>query len=331
MLKWLCVSVLVLVTASTPTARAQSFDAFYAFGDSLVDNGNDFIITGLLGFQPAIPPSVSPNAAYYNGRFSNGPVAFEYLWQRLSGLAPGAPGSLRPLLAGPIRRRDRALNFAFGGSGTGWFEPTPGAFSVPGLRAQVELFRAVSSRGRPPSSALFAIFAGAGDYLRPAPLSPAVSVGNILDSIRSLYAQGARHLIVLNLPDLGAIPMFAGTPQSALLSQLTAAHNAALAAGLAQLQAALPDLDLVAIDVNAVLQQLPPGVNTALPALDALLPVAPGQTPMSLCIFTNPAACQDVPTFDVGLQFLFWDAEHPVTAIHQLLAEYILGQLALTE
>jgi len=131
----------------------------------------------------------------------------------------------------------------------------------------------------------------------------------------------------LNLPDLGSIPMFAGTPQSAPLSQLSAAHNALLAVQLADLQASLPDLRLVPIDLNAVLPLLPPSINATLPALDALLPAQPGQLPASLCVFVNPAACQDVPTFDVGLQFLFWDAEHPTTAVHQQLAAYIASQL----
>jgi phospholipase/lecithinase/hemolysin len=303
------------------------FTAFYAFGDSLVDNGNDFILTQRVGLQPAIPPSTSPHRAYFDGRFSNGPVAFEYLWQLLSGATPGTADGLMPLLQDPIIQRHRAIDFAFGGTGTGQIDPTPGGFFAPGLRGQVDLYRALLGRRRAPADAVFAIFAGAGDYLRTTPLAPAQSVANIVASVQMLYAVGARTVIVLNLPDLGTIPMFAGQPQSAPLSQLTAAHNAALAAALSDLQTSLPDLRLVAIDVNAVLEQVPPTINTTLPALDALVPAAPGQPPTSMCLFLAPATCPDVPTFDVGDQFLFWDAEHPTTAVHQLLAQYIAGQL----
>jgi phospholipase/lecithinase/hemolysin len=277
--------------------------------------------------QPAVPPSVSPHRSYFDRRFSNGPVAFEYLWQTLSGSAPGSVDGLTPLLQDPFAARRRAVNLAFGGSGTGLIDRTPGGFSAPGLRAQVELYRALQVRKSVSSRALYAIFAGAGDYLRPTPLDPAQSVGNIIASVQTLYDLGARTVIVVNLPNLGAIPMFAGTPQSALLSQLSDAHNALLAAQLADLQATLTDLRLVPIDLNAVQQLLPPSINTTLPALDALLPVPPGQSPSSLCLFVAPATCQDVPTFDVDLQFLYWDAEHPTTAVHQQLAAYMLAQL----
>jgi len=329
LLHWLCVGALVFFADSLHTVAqvAPPFTAFYAFGDSLVDNGNDFILTQRAGLQPAIPPSRSPHAAYFDGRFSNGPVAFEYLWQLLSDNAPGSPGGLTALLRDPVNVRHRAIDFAFGGTGTGVLDPTPGGFLAPGLRGQVDLYRTLVARGHAPARALFAIFAGAGDYFRATPLDPAQSVANIVASLRTLEAIGARTIIVVNLPDLGAIPMFAGTPQGAALSQLTAAHNAALAAALDQLQASLPDLQLIPIDVNAVLQQVPPRVNTTLPALDALVPAAPGQPPTSRCLFIAPQTCPDAPTFDVGGQFLFWDAEHPTTAVHQLLAQYIYAQL----
>jgi phospholipase/lecithinase/hemolysin len=327
-LKWLCVfAVIVCVLPRNAGARNAPYTAFYAFGDSLADNGNTYILTQLLGIQPPVPPSVSPHRSYDDRRFSNGPVAFEYLWETLSGNAPGSDDGLTPFLEGPFVLRRRAIDFAFGGSGTGLVDRTPGGFSAPGLRAQVELYRATLGKKQAPPLALYAIFAGAGDYLRAAPLNPAQSVANIIASVRALYGLGARTVIVLNLPDLGSIPMFAGTPQSAPLSQLSATHNALLAAQLAALEANLTDLRLVTIDVNAVLPQLPPTINTTLPALDALLPAAPGQPPASMCVFLNPATCQDVPTFDVGLQFLFWDAEHPTTDVHQQLAAYIASQL----
>ena len=46
-------------------------DRFYTFGDSLVDNGNVF--AAALGTSAPLPPP----GAYCQGRFSNGPVAFD--------------------------------------------------------------------------------------------------------------------------------------------------------------------------------------------------------------------------------------------------------------
>jgi hypothetical protein len=127
-----------LCVAAPPISAQQAsqvapYNAFYTFGDSLADNGNDFIVTQALGFNPAVPPSTSPHRAYFNGRFSNGPVAFEYLWQRLTGRAPGSKDGLVPVLNFPFTARSKAINFAFGGSGTGFFDGTPGGFSIPGL------------------------------------------------------------------------------------------------------------------------------------------------------------------------------------------------------
>jgi phospholipase/lecithinase/hemolysin len=321
-----------LCVAAPPISAQQAsqvapYNAFYTFGDSLADNGNDFIVTQALGFNPAVPPSTSPHRAYFNGRFSNGPVAFEYLWQRLTGRAPGSKDGLVPVLNFPFTARSKAINFAFGGSGTGFFDGTPGGFSIPGLKGQVELFRAALAGRAPSARALYAIVAGAGDYLGTTPLTPAQSVANITDAVRRLYDLGARDVMVLNLPDLGLIPLVAGTPQSALLSQLSREHNIALAASLAVLQASRADLNLMPIDLNAVLQQVPPSVNVTLPAMDALLPAGPGEPPASACLFINPGTCRDVPTFDVDLQFLFWDAEHPTTAVHQILADFMYSEL----
>ena len=53
-------------------AAAAPYSAMYVFGDSLSDNGN---IPAASGYRPSAP--------YYDGRFSNGPVAVEYLANNL--------------------------------------------------------------------------------------------------------------------------------------------------------------------------------------------------------------------------------------------------------
>ena len=47
---------------------------------------------------------------------------------------------------------------------------------------------------------------------------------------------------------------------------------------------------------------------------------------MSLCIFNAPT-CLDVPTFNVGLQYRFWDAIHPTTGVHKVLGEAMYDAL----
>jgi phospholipase/lecithinase/hemolysin len=320
----LSVFATLLVSAShTAAGQVREYEAFYAFGDSLADTGDVLIATTQRGFTPTIPPSVSPNRAYYNGRFSNGPVVFEYLWDLLSGRGDESSIGLTPSLALPGVPQQGGVSFAFGGSGTSDVDVTPGGFPVPGLKGQVEMFRAGLGGNTASSRALYAILTGGNDYLRQVPLDPAQSVSNIVDAVRALYDLGARDVMVLNLPDLGSIPLVAGTPQSALLSALTLQHNQILATRLQELEASLPGLRMIGVDVNTVLNRLPRAIDTTVPAMDALLPAQPGEPPASRCLFIDPATCRDVPTFDVGWRYFYWDAEHPTTAVHALLARHL--------
>ena len=105
------VLAIMLVAGLAAFASASTFTSVIVYGDSLSDNGNLYALTG------------QPPAPYYNGRFSNGPVAVEYLASTL-----GVPLS----------------DFAWGGATTGIGNhgdggtPTSyGAFGLPGM--QVEL------------------------------------------------------------------------------------------------------------------------------------------------------------------------------------------------
>ena len=328
-------AVLLSVLAVASSAFAQVPDRFYTFGDSLVDNGNVYAAT----VHTALP--LPPPGAYCQGRFSNGPVAFEFVWAALQGtpLAPAcpivpAPDGLRPFLtgAGP------AMNFAFGGASTGFLNPAPGGLNVPGLKGQVALFQLALGGRAPSPNALYAILAGANDYLSLTSVKPsrepgivAGVVGNITDSIGHLYLLGARQVIVVNLPDLGLSPLSVPDPvRRAALSRLSALHNRTLALALAKLQARLPGLRIVPIDLAAPLTLLPTlGFDMQVPAIDRLLPPPPalGGLPMSFCIFVDPTACGVVPDFNAVPPSLFWDAEHPTTQAHYVLAQYILFRL----
>lgn len=314
----------------TMAADAPKYDSLYVFGDSLADNGNVFITSTALRTDPAPPPSVSPHKTYFSGRFSNGPVGVEYLWQFLSGQAPGSAKGLKPFLAAPILGATGAVDFAFGGTGTPYIDQTPGGLWAPGLKGQIELFR-TALRGRKPSKhALYVVSTGANDYRLDAfnqPMSPPDVVRNIAEAVTTLYQLGARDVLVVNLPDLGLIPANAGDPASG--SALTAVHNALLADAMTSLAARLSNLHLVQIDLVHLYTLFPAGMNLTVPALEVLFPAGslpppyPPDFHMSACLFIDPATCLDAPTFDVGQQFLFWDIVHPTTAAHRVLGQYL--------
>jgi Phospholipase/lecithinase/hemolysin len=79
-------------------AHAAAYSALYVFGDSLSDNGN---IPAASGYRPSAP--------YADGRFSNGPVAVEYLADNLGLARPTCTitpsAARRPACTTPICRR----------------------------------------------------------------------------------------------------------------------------------------------------------------------------------------------------------------------------------
>jgi phospholipase/lecithinase/hemolysin len=302
-----------------PHAQNRNYDALVAFGDSLSDTGNLLIATKAAGQQPAIPPSEAPNQTYFRGRFSNGPVAIEYLWglitgRRANGGAVADEDRVVPSLALQTARNVRAASFAFGGSGSGLFDPVPGG-PIPGFQGQIELFRAALTQRTPPPGTLYVIFTGANDYIglfgRPT-LSPATVVSNIANGVRTLHALGARHVMVMNLPDLGVMP-FVPAALRPVATAISVQHNALLADALNVLSATLPDLQLRRVDVFSFLQRL-----LALGAVPA--PALPLSN--ATCLFTNPSTCTNA-SFDVSQPFLFWDVQHPTTAAHDRLGEHL--------
>jgi phospholipase/lecithinase/hemolysin len=309
----------LLVVSSALPAHAFHYDAFYVFGDSLSDTGNDLTLTRVIGVNPAIPPSVSPHRTYYPGRFSNGPVAVEYLWHLLK-QDPGAP--VVPILAGADPARKGALNMAFGGSGSGISNQTLGGFKVPGVLGQVDLFRVRLLGRKPQPQALYFIWTGANDYILGLTNDPSIVVGNISKSIEQLYALGARQFLVLDLPDLGLVPIVVAQGLGPALSQLTSAHNALLAQSMNLLEAHLFGIRIVRGDVFAMANQLL-GSTIAFPSgLDS---VAPGGA--STCLFVNPGTCPDVMLV-LDQPFFFWDAEHPTTFVHGVLGQKLFDALS---
>lgn len=312
---------------SLASAQIPQFDCFFVFGDSLADNGNVLIQTTAMQMDPPVPPSATPHRTYFEGRFSNGYIGFEYLWQRLAGHQPGSPLGLKPILAVPNNQKPCAAVLAFGGTGTPYLDQTPGGFWALGLKGQIELFR-LSLRGKKPSTrSLYAIATGANDYrVDPfnVPMSPVEVVQNIEDGIIRLYGLGARDVAVVNLPDLGLIPGNGGDPNATAISQ---AHNALLDAAVTSLRARYPSLHLIQVKLDPLFNDLRTRMEAVAPALAVFAPTTPG---LVACLFTGPASCTDAPAslFNTFFGFVFWDVVHPTTEAHKYLGDYIYDQLA---
>jgi cholinesterase len=199
-------SVAAILLAATAIANASSFSSVIVYGDSLSDNGNLYAATVPIdgGYPP--PP-------YYNGRFSNGPVAVEQLAARL-----GVP----------------LIDYAFGGATSGvgneidgGTQTTLGADGIPGMLAELAAFH-------PPAAlvptALFVVWGGANDFEIGG--SVTVAVADIDAIVASLQASGATHILVPGLPDLGLTPEFYGDAAATTYSEeFNAGLQATLPAG----------------------------------------------------------------------------------------------------
>lgn len=254
-------SIVFLLATLTSYTSASSFPAIIVYGDSLSDNGNLYNLTG----QPGPP---------YAQRLSNGPVAVEQLaamW--------GVP----------------LYDFAFAGatSGIGNYidggtQTTPGTFSLPGMQA--ELAASAPLLASPlTSSSLFIVWGGANDFLVSGSITTAVS--NIDSIIATLQADGAQHILVPGMPDLGLTPDFYGNPLATAYAQQ---FNTLLLASLPSGATYVDTFNLLrSINAN-------PG---AYGLMDAKDPCFNGTT-----VCANPS------------QYLFWDGFHPTTTADTILA-----------
>jgi thermolabile hemolysin len=259
----------ILLALFLNASTGYSFTALYAFGDSLSDTGRN-------------PPS--PPTSYFNGRYSNGPLWVEYLSASL-GLTYNA-----------------ANNFAVSGSITSDLQA-----EIAGLPASPNL-----------SSALFTIESGGNDFLDNAGLgtndsawSVIVSnaVVNFTNAVGTLYTNGAREILVANLPDVGQAPFFNSFSANyrVYVGLKVAVFNSQLASAMTNVMQHSAGLRIYLADFNQMLTNIlnaPAAFGFTVSTIGALQD--PNLTDKS---FTGP-----------GANYVFWDQVHPTTKGHALLA-----------
>jgi outer membrane lipase/esterase len=314
----------VSLVSAAFAVHAGSYSNLYVFGDSLSDTGN---------LQALVQDQVTP------ARFTNGPVAVEVVAAAL-GLTLS---NSYHLLGGALPFGN---NFAIAGAKA---VDDDGNESTPdiNLPTQVNAFLQIHG-GAAPSDALYIVLIGGNDIraaraIRASGLladSPAereatreaanASIQAAVESekaqILKLIASGAREILVINAPDIGAIPetdmVTAGLLAAAssrkdqrnaarlpeITSTLSAQYNQKLARKVRQIERQTR-LNIVAYDLFGFLAE-------QIDSADDF-----GYTNTSdACIFVfsqagaiNPA-CTDFP---VASGFLFWDEIHPTTQAHQ--------------
>lgn len=276
---------------------ASPYTSITVFSDSLSDGGNAYLLTGSI-----LPPGFAFPPPPYAQRASNGPTAVEALASRL-----GLP--LTPSLLG-------GSNYAYIGAETGMgnylavrpdvpliinaiFSGMP-PFPQTGVTAQVQSFGGTFG----PQS-LVVLWAGPNDLFTALQLGllPDVPlwVNNLANSAMQLYMQGARTILMPNMPDVGATPFGQGSGLAPLLTAVSAGFNGYLDAAADALELGLPGLDIIEFDTFA--------------AIGSVLanPAAFGFTNVTDPCFNGVTVCANPD------EYFFWDSVHPTARAHQLL------------
>jgi phospholipase/lecithinase/hemolysin len=310
-------------------AQNWDIDRIVTFGASLSDTGNSFVwlsdpANSSCGTQLNVPPYdklddlLVPDGPYAKGghHLTNGATWVEGVARYLA-----LAGNTRPAFRTGGKK---ASNYAVGGARA--IADFPCRFNFP---AQVG--RYLTDFGSTSDSTLVAIEIG-GNYVRDALIAALTPGGNpqqrIQDALTSfgnsifqLYFSGARHLLVLNVPDIGKAPSVRAIDQTlgaggaiiALAGDLADGYNDGLVATVALLEGSLPGIHIKILDVHQTLDDVitSPETYGFSNATDAC--VTPNQPPFK-------CAKPD--------EYVFWDGIHPTKAMHAIVAQQAIARIS---
>lgn len=259
-----------------------------AFGDSLSDTGNTAARLAQAGV-------ISPAEPYFQGRFSNGPMAVEVMADRLG----------VPLEA-----------YGYGGAKTGVDNRITSAgplLAGTGVQGQITTYL-TQQGGVLDASALYVVWAGGNDFFdAPVPATINTAVANLVKDVSLLYGAGARQFLVPTLPDMGttADAIAKGDTVIAGAHALSMAFNGALTQSMNQLAAASPGASIQVYEVNNVLNTVRNGYVKA------------GGNVTNACWsgnYTGFADANGTLCANPSAYYL-WDQVHPTAAVHRYMGE----------
>ncbi|MFV3129516.1 autotransporter domain-containing protein [Niveispirillum sp. KHB5.9] len=285
------------IAMDAPAAKAQGLDisSLVVFGDSLSDTDN----------LKNLNPASRPGTPYVNGRFSNGPVWLENL-----GTLTGITTSSRAY-GGARATRTTAID----------------------LTAQVDAY--LTGGTSIPASRAVGIWIGGNDYIAvlttpqanptaAAQTAIAATTGAITAQAGRLYAAGARQFVLFNLPPLGSIPLTSSLSAADKASANTVSdlHTQAIKASAATLRA--QGATVTVVDVQTLFQGLVASPSTygfTNVTTPCYAPIGPGGSLVATGVCATAAGAAGT---------VFFDALHPTTAAHQMIAQYAYGTMSAT-
>lgn len=278
---------------------AEPLNKIVVFGDSLSDNGN--LYEYMKRQLPLSPP-------YHQGRFTNGPVWVEHLAKYYFPSDPNA----------------HLLDYAFGGSGIrGDDDDDDEEEALLSLDREIDSYL-LAHHDRADESSLYVVWMGSNNYLA-IPEEVDSTLNKVNDGIRTsllrLVSKGAKHILVVNLPDLGKTPAAVDFDAVDLLTTFSVRHNAMLGEQVEDLKKEYPSVQWLLLDVGDIFSR---AVN---------FPESYGFTNVTDTCYeaaTLSASPQSVLKMVAGVKsetavdacegYLFFDPVHPSGPAHEWLA-----------
>jgi len=286
-------ALLLAACGSDSADTPRLFSSAVVFGSSLSDTGN--VCPATAGCPPTPP--------YATGRYSNGTLYVETIAGRYG-------AAVTPSLRG-------GNNFAYAGARTGNIPGLTTQSSTPSMVTQLQQFiDRPGSAGLMNPQTLFVVEAGGSYFNNLSAGLPLIQAGTITSTqfvtaavtdvvtvMTRLYASGARNILLVNTPDLGATPALAaqGPTVSGAGTQLAVGFNQALAGQVTVLVANSPGLKVYSLDLFTLGSQI-----VANPGAFGLTNVT------APCVTTTVCATPDT--------YAFWDAVHPTRAAGAIFA-----------
>lgn len=289
----ICISIFAFLFSTL--VSATPLHKIVVFGDSLSDNGN--LYEYMKHQLPVSPP-------YHKGRFSNGPVWIELL------AAEYFPADFKNKTL-QVHLHD----YAYGGASV---EDEEGPFT---LKGQIDSYFLVN-KDKAEADNLYVIWIGSNNYLALADnMQTEPVINGINTQLQRLVDQGAKHFLIVNLPDLGKIPLATAFDASSLLSNISNKHNYELASSIDMFQKNNPSTKWTFLDVNDIFKDMVEGKYQFINITEACSTndddgdwevKSPSVLKMVANITRAPQKNCD--------EYLFFDEVHPTGPAHKIMA-----------
>lgn len=307
---------IALAWALSAAAQAAYSNVFF-FGDSLSDTGNLFAAQVGAGTPDPLPQAPT----YFAGRFSNDLLWTDrFAWSLGFDATPSLLGGNNFAWAGATLRNfgrmfpeiPQMLTGIAPGTDADFPRGLPGLLSRPGSRADPNALYVIMGGGNDIADALERLLPTSGpDAALRAIFESATIVGGMIDT---LYAAGARNILVSNAPNVGLTPRAAeaGSAAVAFATALARAFNRQLDLEIGTAQRG--DLDLALLDLFALQTDV-----ASRPAEFGFSNVAAPCKPGDLGVRSQPSQLCSDPS-----SYFYWDRFHPSGRAHQLIADAAL-------